>query len=114
MDFLLYILLSLLGFGWWWIAFVGLVFCAARYTPWLCIALAFLIVAALVFYLNASWIEEEMTKPGWNGSPDLDIVFLLAVLFRIALVSIILLPVAIIGRRLKQRGNATSNVRTAA
>jgi hypothetical protein len=114
MDLFLYILLSLLGFGWWWIAFVGLVFCAARYTPWPCIPLAFLIVAALVFYLNASWIEAEMAKPGWNGSPDLDIVFLFAVLFRIALVSIILSPIAIIGLRLKQRGKASSNVHTAA
>ena len=114
MDLILYFLLSLLGFGWWWIAFVGLVFCAARYTPWPCIPLAFLIVAALVFYVNASWIEAEMAKPDWNGLPDLDIVFLIAVLFRIVLVSIILSPVAILGLRLKKRGKASSKVLTAA
>ena len=114
MDFLLYFLLSLLEFGWWWIAFVGLVFGAARYTPWPFIPLTFLIVAALVFYLNASWIEAEMAKPGWDGSPDLDIVFLIAVLLRIALVSIVLSPVAIFGRRLKQRGKASLDAHTSA
>src|SRR4030095_10486129 len=114
MNLLLYFLLSLLEFGWWWIAFVGLVYCAARYTPWPCIPVAFLVVAGLIFYADVRLIEAEMAKPAWGGTPDQDIVFLIGVLVRIFLVSLILWPVAIIGLRLKRRGKAASNVHTVA
>jgi hypothetical protein len=69
MQILLYLFYSLLGYGWWWIAFVGLAYCAARYTPWPCIPAAFLIVAALMGYLSVKWVQAEMDKPGWDGSP---------------------------------------------
>jgi len=114
MQLLLYLLYSLLGYGWWWIAFVGLVYYAARYTPWPCIPVAFLLVAVLMFYLNVMWVQAEMDKPGWGGSPDMDIVFLFGVFVRIVLVSLILWPVALIGLRLKRRRTGASNVRTAA
>jgi zinc transporter ZupT len=114
MQLLLYLLYSLLGYGWWWIAFVGLVYCAARYTPWPCIPVAFLIVAALMGYLSVMWVQAEMDKPGWEGSPDMDIVFWLGVLVRFVLGSIILWPAAHIGLRLKRQGSGASNARTAA
>jgi len=114
MEVLFYLLLMILGYGWWWAAFVGLVYCAARYTPWPCIPVAFLVVAALVFYLDVRMVEAEMAKPDWDGTPDQDMVFLLGVLLRIVLVSIILSPVALAGLRLKRRGKAASNVGTAA
>ena len=103
MDFLFLLVYSLLEYGWWWIMFVGVVFCAARYTPWPCIPLAFLVVAALMVYQDVTWIERAMAKPDWNGNPDMDIVFLMGAVVRVVLVGLILLPFALFGRRLKRR-----------
>jgi hypothetical protein len=112
MQILLYFLYHLLTYGLWWLAFIGLVFCAARYTPWPCIPLAFLVVAFLIYYVDFTWVQTEMRKPGWNGTPDLDMIFMFGVLVRIVLVSIILTPVAIVGFRFRRRSRRASQAHT--
>ena len=104
MQVLLHFFYHLLTYGWWWLAFVGLVFCAARYTPWPCIPVAFLVIGSVIYYIDFTWVQTEMRQPGWNGIPDLDAIFMFGVLVRIVLVTIILTPVAIIGLRLRRRG----------
>lgn len=108
MQFLLYFLHHLLAYGFWWLAFVGLVFCVTRFTPWPCILLAFLLVAGLICKMDLSWIQTEMNEPEWKGEPDLDITFMFGVFVRIMLVSIILTPVAIIGFRFRKRSTERS------
>jgi len=103
MTILLFLLYHLLTYGAWWLAFVALVFCAARYTPWPCVPLSLLIVSYLIFHVDYTWVQTEMRKPDWNGLPDLDMIFMFGVLVRMALVSIVLTPVAIVGLRLRGR-----------
>ena|SRR5215471_5000769 len=103
MKFILYILLQLLTYGPWWILFVALVFCVARYTPWFCVPLPFLAVAIVIYCVDFSWVQSEMRKPGWDGTPDLDMIFMFGLLIRIVLVSIVLTPVAVTGIVLRRR-----------
>jgi hypothetical protein len=106
-------LYHLLTYGFWWLLFVGLVFLMARYTPWPCIPVAFLIVAFLIYYVDFRWVQAEMRKPEWNGMPDLDMIFMAGVLFRIVLVSAILVPIAIVGFALKRRSKRTTQSQSA-
>jgi hypothetical protein len=112
MQIPLYFLYHLLTYGLWWLAFVGLVFCTARYLPWLCMPLAFLAVAILIYSVDFNWVQAEMRKPDYDGIADLDMIFMFGVLVRIVLVSIILTPVAIIGARLRRRSRSASNTQT--
>jgi len=43
------------------------------------------VVAFGIILLDLSWIQSEMSKPGWDGLPDLDIVFLIGVTTRVIL-----------------------------
>ena len=103
MKIILYFLLQLLNYGPWWILFVALVFCAARYPPSFCLPLPFLVAAVVIYCIDFNWVQSEMRKPDWDGTPDLDIVFMFGVLFRVVLAGILLTPVAIAGVILRRR-----------
>ncbi|KAA1257390.1 hypothetical protein LF1_52390 [Rubripirellula obstinata] len=40
--------------------------------------------------LDAAWIEAEMSRPGWDGTPDRDAIFLLGMFLRIFFLSTLL------------------------
>lgn len=114
MNFILYLLLQLLTYGPWWILFVALVFCAARYTPWFCIPFSFLIVAIVIYCVDFNWVQSEMRKPGWDGTPDLDMIFMCGLLLRIALASIVLTPICVTGTVLRRRSEKRLQAQTVA
>ncbi|MCY3021179.1 MAG: hypothetical protein NTW87_19365 [Planctomycetota bacterium] len=80
-----------------WLAFVLIVFCAARYGGWWLVPVGHLVVAAIIVFLDIRWIRAEMGSPGWDGTPDMDIVFHFGVLARILLINSVLLPITGIG-----------------
>jgi hypothetical protein len=93
-----------------WAAFALIAFCAARYGGWWLVPVGHLMVAAIICFLDMCWIQEEMSKPGWNGQPDMDAVFDLGVVLRILLINTTLLPITKIGlwrRRVSHRGGQT-------
>ena len=61
------------------------------------------IVAAIIIILDYRWIEMEMSKPEWNGAPDMDFVFYIGVLIRIVIINSVLLTVTGIGYFIKKR-----------
>ncbi|WP_395751774.1 hypothetical protein [Prosthecobacter sp.] len=75
----------------------------ARYAPWWCLPLGHLAVAMILNEVHGLWIDQEMRRPGWDGLPDLDIVFAIGVMTEIGFVSGILLPVTALGLYLKWR-----------
>jgi hypothetical protein len=66
---------------------------------------AHLLVAAVIAVLDVRWVQEEMSRPGWqsSGGPDLDGLFLIGVLLRIVLINVVLLPAAGLGIFLRRR-----------
>ena len=49
-----------------------------------------LCVAVLLVSLDVAWISQEMRKPGWDSTPDFDIVFELGCLMRVVLFNALL------------------------
>ena len=80
-----------------WLAFVLITLCAARYGGWGLVPIGHLAIAAIIVWLDYRWIQSEMRKPGWDGMPDMDIIFYFGVLIRILLFNTILLPVTGLG-----------------
>ena len=91
-----------------WLAFLLIAYSAARYGGWRLVPVGHLVVAAIILFLDMRWIRAEMSRPGWDGTPDMDMVFHFGVLMRILLVNAILLLVTAIGlwrrRRLRPAG----------
>src|SRR5512133_2312878 len=86
-----------------WLAFVSVAALTAYLLRTPGVLLGHLLVAGAVVYLDVQWIQAEMAKPGWNGQPDQDFVFLLGVVARIVLVNTVLLPVSVLALRLRRR-----------
>jgi hypothetical protein len=86
-----------------WIVFVAIAFLTARYLPWWCIPIGHFVVAAIIYYLDVRWIRSEMSKPGWDGTPDMDIIFAIGMFVRIILVNTVLLPLSFLGVRMRRR-----------
>ncbi|MGV3756600.1 MAG: hypothetical protein ACO1QS_14555 [Verrucomicrobiota bacterium] len=96
MNLLLYLISQLLSYSiFTWIAYVGIAFSAARYFGLLGMFGGHFAVAILVFLLDIRWITTAMKAPGWNGSPDLDIVFMAGLILRILLINTVLMVVTI-------------------
>jgi hypothetical protein len=47
-------------------------------------------VAILLFLLDVSWISAEMKRPDWDGSPDMDGVFIMGYIMRVFLFNTLL------------------------
>ena len=103
MQILSFLLWQLLHYGLAWLAFAGITFFVARYTPWWCVPFGYIAVAITIYWLDAGWVQAEMRKPDWNGTPDLDMIFMFAVLIRIFVVNMLLVPLTILGVWLRRR-----------
>ena len=68
-----------------------------RFLPWWGILLGQFVVAAIVGWQDVEWVQAEMRKPGWDGAPDLDVIFAIGLLIRIVLINVALLPLTILG-----------------
>ncbi len=86
-----------------WVALACIAFATARYFRWWFIPLGQLAVAAVVYWQDVNWIHTEMRKPNWDGTPDMDIVFMFGVLIRVLLINTALLPFTAIGCWLNKR-----------
>jgi hypothetical protein len=107
--FMTYFLLQLFSYHpFAWIIFLAIAFAVARYSPWWCIFLGQFVIAIIIYCLDIHWVRTEMAKPDWDGTPDMDIIFAVGVLFRIVLINTVLLPVVILGLWLKRRRRISS------
>lgn len=105
---MLWMLIQLLSYPIvWWCVFVAIAVVAARYGRLPGIFVGHVLVAGLVFMLDAHWVESAMASPGWDGTPDFDIVFGFGVTLRIVLINSVLLPVsACVLFRTRRRSNS--------
>lgn len=86
-----------------WLVFAAIIYCVARYGPWWCILSGHLAVAVIIGQMHVAWITHEMSRPGWDGEPDMDIIFAIGLFTQVGFVSLVLLPVTTIGVWLKRR-----------
>ncbi len=47
-------------------------------------------IAAIIVVLDFIWIRGEISRPGWDGVPDQDILFMIGVLIRVFIVNMLL------------------------
>jgi len=92
---------------------LAVVVCAyvfARKGGWPAVILGHLGIAALIIVLDIRWIQEEMSRSDWNGSPDMDIIFSFGVFLRILLINTLLLPISLLGTWHRERTNGLPSV----
>jgi hypothetical protein len=81
----------------WWLTFAAVAFCLARFGRLWGVIAGHVLIAIIVTALDLQWIQAEMHRPGWNGQPDQDFVFMIGVLVRIVLINTFLLPASVAG-----------------
>lgn len=113
MVFLQFIAYQILAYGLWLIPFVAATIFLARLPRKRFFLIALLVLPPLIYVLDVQWIQSEMSKPDWDGSPDMDIIFFIGVMFRIALFAVLLSIIFCVSRRLfrtreKHRAESTS------
>ena len=86
-----------------WIGFIVLAFLVARFLGLPRVILGQILIAVAICALDFEWVHSEMRKPGWNGQPDQDFVFVAGVVFRIVLINSVLSPISFVAIRLKRR-----------
>jgi hypothetical protein len=86
-----------------WAAFACIAFILVRYTGWLGMFISHCVVAVLIAQHDIAWIETAMNVPGWDGAPDMDLIFWIGVAVRVIVVNCLLLPIALISYRYRVR-----------
>lgn len=90
---------QLVSYGWLsWLAFAGVAFTSSFQWRLRGFCVAVLVVCAVIVIQDLCWIRSEMSRPGWDGVPDQDGIFLIGVLIRCTLVSVLLIPIGVAGR----------------
>ena len=92
-----------------WLCFVAIAFCAARFIGWLGVPLGCFVVAVILYVLDVRWVTAAMNAPGWDGAPDMDMIFMFGVLARVILINAVLLPVTAVGLWLRHRSRRCHN-----
>ena len=59
------------------------------------------VIAALITFLDVTWVQIAMNADGWDGAPDMDLVFMFGLLIRIVLTNTLLLPVIFVALRIR-------------
>ena len=108
MSFWTWITWQILAYGIWaWICFTAIAFCLSRFLGWLGVPLGWILVAAIICILDVAWVTEATNAPDWDGTPDMDMIFMFGVLARIVLINGILLPITALSlflRYMRPRG----------
>ena len=108
MNLLLIPLYEILWYGLWWLPFIAIAYCAARYLGWVGSLTGAFLICVIIVFVDVNWIFKDMRQHPENGR-DADFVFWLGVLFRMVLFNLVLLPVSIRGLRHRARSRVTPN-----
>ena len=86
-----------------WLLFLLITIAAAYIGRGCGIVAGHIMIAFAVLWFDVRWIQAEMNSPGWDGVPDLDIIFQIGVLLRVVLINTVLLPLALFVRWMPRR-----------
>jgi hypothetical protein len=104
MNLLTWAFFQLLSYGFWWIAFIPIACAAAKYGKSGGMFAGHIVIAIIIFFLDAAWISSAMAKPDWDpvNGPDMDIAFYIGMCIRIFLVNLTLIPLGLFMMRQKK------------
>ncbi len=86
-----------------WVLFVLITIAAAYIGHGGGIVAGHIMIAFAVLWFDVRWIQAEMNAPGWDGVPDVDVIFQFGVLLRVVLIDTVLLPLALFARWMSRR-----------
>ena len=90
-----------------WIIWCLITFCFAKRLGYLGLFIAHLIVLISIAISDIYLMSEFMKNPEWDGTPDMDILFFLGIIFRVIIINTCLLPIGLIGKHLGKRFKVT-------
>jgi hypothetical protein len=100
----LYLISQVLNYGvGFWLAAGCFAFIASRLGHIPGMILGHIVITMIVFGLDVQWVQTEMHRPGWDGLPDQDGVFMIGSVVRIILINMALLPVSVFAMKLRRR-----------
>lgn len=99
-------------YGLWWIPFIAIAYCSARYLGWLGVVVGVIVLALAIVLIDVRWMFADMRQHPEHGR-DADFVFWFGVMCRVVLFNVLLLPVSVIGLRLRARHRQTPRETTA-
>lgn len=97
-----------------WMAFSGIVYGSARLGAARGLLCGYAVMLTLVAALDLYWIQGEMSKLGWDGSPDQDFFFHVGFILRALVIALVVLPAAVLGLWQKARTDGARQAREAA
>ena len=84
-------------YGMLWVAYVLIAFLGPRNYGFWGLLLGFMANTGITVVSDLIWIQGEMSKPDWDGTPDQDFVFAIGVMIRIFLVNFLMIPISLLG-----------------
>ena len=111
MMLLQYVYYQILSYGLWWIPFLGVTIFLARAERRSFFILILLIIPPVIYILDIKWIRSEMAEPSWDGTPDMDMIFMIWMLFRIFLITTLLSIMYFVSRSLFKRLRTSREIR---
>jgi hypothetical protein len=90
-----------------WLVWIPLTYFSARKIGFLGILIAQGAVGFSIIVADLIYIHQIMSKPNWDGVPDMDLIFFLGIIARIFVVNIVLFAVALIGWFVKKADENT-------
>ena len=73
-----------------------------------------LLVAIIIYILDVRRVTAAMNAPGWDGAPDMDIIFFFGFIVRVLLINSVLLAITYWAFRVRKRSQTLSHEPTVA
>jgi hypothetical protein len=102
-----------IAFYWiWWLCFIAVGFCLARYLGLLGLFASIVLISFLIVGIEVHSVFQDMHEhPEWGR--DADFVFWFGVLCRIVIFNMFVLPASIVGLKLRARRRVTHDTKVA-
>ena len=102
LEFIMFLLSEIYFYWAWLLLFAAIAFCGARYLGWLGVAAAALLIGVMIVFIEFHSVVHDMREYPDSGR-DIDGPFFIGVIFRVGFYNALVLPVSIIGIRLRAR-----------
>jgi hypothetical protein len=96
----MWVVYEIVWYGWWWALFVSFAFVTGYFFRWFGPLLTIAAISIVLVVLDVRWIFDEMRHHPENGR-DADFIFWFGVMARLAVFNAILVPISLIGWRVK-------------
>ncbi len=97
---------SIISLVFWISLLIAIAFCATRFLGWWGVPVGGFIVSVIYYVGTVQSVTAAMNEPDWDGTPDMDGIFMIGVLMGIVFINTCLLPVTAFGLWLRHRSRS--------